>query len=101
MNHAHVDTSTNIYSLAHEGDSLEVRFRCSACHGTGKRFPGDCGKCGGAGHTGTYSYQGVTAEIYQRVLAGEREVPGGKPSVGSAFNRLVRGKYRERKDTAA
>lgn len=91
MQHKKVDSS-NIYSIAHEGDALEVRFTCNKCKGAG------CESCTNAGHSGTYKYSGVPADIHSRVIAGEPVEKGGKASVGSAFNRLVRGKFKGEKE---
>jgi len=92
MTHTPVESS-NIHSLGHENNVLEVRFKCGPCYGRGSVTidgePQTCPKCKGAGHNG-YRYHGVPAEIHARVLAGEPAGPNEKPSVGKAFNRLVR-----------
>lgn len=91
MRHANVNSS-NLYSLGYESGELEVRFRCQSCNGAG------CSSCVESGHTGTYKYADVPPAIHARVLAGEPAEQGGKPSVGSAFNRLVRGKFAGKKE---
>ena len=103
MTHHKVDSS-NVHSIGHEHDVLEIRFRCGACKGSGAEFPGHprtekCERCDGTGHTGTYRYVGVPATLYAKVATGEPAVPGGKPSVGSAYFRLIRstGLFKEEK----
>ncbi len=94
MTHRRVKSS-NIHSLAHQGTTLEARFNCPKCAGkgsiqttdfAGKQQDNQCGACNGNGHTGTHVYQGVPAAVHQKVL--------GAPSVGKAFNLLVRGNYK-------
>lgn len=89
--------SSNLYSIAHDGaDTMEVRFLCQACNGTGaatvvgnQQFPtlanakpGKCSNCKGDGFSGTYSGK-VPAKVFEQVK--------GDKSPGQAFNRLVRG----------
>lgn len=92
MNHQRVKSS-NIHSIAHEKDVLEVRFNCSKCAGAGSVSTTDfrgqeqkhqCSACSGNGHTGTYRYSGGPAELHGKMIA-EADSPG------AAFNLLVRG----------
>jgi len=82
MNHQRVKSS-NVYSLAHEGETLEARFICSACKAQDSP---NCMRCGGKGHTETYRYEKVSAETYRKVIESR--------SVGSAFDLLVKRKAR-------
>lgn len=90
MKHARVKSS-NVHSIAHEGDVLEVRFNCSTCHGEGHvsvdGFTGpearECTACGGVGHKGTYRYAGVPRSMHDHIA--------GSESPGKAFNSLIRG----------
>lgn len=101
MTHHRVKSS-NLYSIAFEHDqkdkllgnpgTMEVRFLCQACKGTGEGYQfqaplnrmvkHSCGNCKGDGHTGTYRGK-VPPRIYEAVK--------NDKSPGSAFNRLVRG----------
>ena len=91
--------STNIHSLAHDGDILEARFKCGKCGGEGsvkvRDFAGvestqGCSTCNGAGHGPTYRYLGVPKELHDRVLAGDHGIEGRKASVGTAFMTHIR-----------
>lgn len=86
-------TSSNVYSLAHEGTVLEARFRCVVCQGTGGEGSVKCGRCHGKGHGETYVYEGVPATFYARILEAD--------SVGRMFNSLIRGKYTHAKSDEA
>lgn len=89
----HKVKSSNLYSLAHDGENLEVRFNCQACGGTGhgiqtqlgmtgSRTPTKCGNCKGQGFNGTYRGP-VPGKVYLEVRDAK--------SPGAAFNKLVRG----------
>ena len=83
--------SSNILSIAHEGTTMQVRFKCGACDATGlepNAAKGEsCPKCKGWGHTGTYTYEGVPSEIHRRVMLAD--------SVGGEFDKLIRkGSYK-------
>lgn len=90
MKHIEVKSSL-IKSHSYEpvDQALEIRFNCSgkdSCGGKGKNAEGhECGKCGGAGHKGTYSYSGVPSETYGLFRDAE--------STGSAFGMLIKGKF--------
>jgi hypothetical protein len=99
MTHERV-RSSNVHSMAHSDQTLEVRFNCNACRGDGvipvTSFDGqpkavNCGSCHGTGHTGTYRYVGVPKSLYDRVLAGDHGFRERPKSVGVAFNVLIRG----------
>lgn len=87
--------STNVYSVAHEGDKMEVRFKCAKCDGSGPDVPmmgeivrplaAHCLSCGGIGHGPTYEYEGVDAATFAKVSEAD--------SVGSAFHLLIKGKF--------
>lgn len=74
--------SSNVYSIAHEGLCMEVRFACGRCNGAGA----GCDLCGGKGHGATYTYQGVSGAVYESILKAN--------SVGKEFSARVRGKYK-------
>lgn len=97
MNHTRV-LSSNIHSIGHHGNILEVHFKCGKCKGegftvrtsaTGAERRDGCSACHNTGHTGTYRYSPVSAEKHADILAG-RSGDAEKSSVGSAFHRLVR-----------
>ncbi len=71
--------STNVYSIAHEDNKMEVRFKCAKCDGEG------CENCEQKGHASTYEYEGVPAETFAKVAE--------SASVGSAFHLLIKGKF--------
>lgn len=77
--------SSNLYSIAHEGETLEVRFNCSWCGGSGKASGSACPRCASTGHTGGHVYRGVPAKAYEEILKAS--------SPGKAFNTLVKGKF--------
>lgn len=84
MTHTRVKSSS-IHSLAHEGDTMEVRFLCGKCKAAGTW----CHACDGKGHGPTYTYHGVPADVHGKVA--------GAKSVGKAFAGHVRGKFKESK----
>lgn len=90
MKHIEVKSSL-IKSHAYEPveAKLELRFNCNGkggCAGKGSTAEGlECGKCGGRGHNGTYSYEGVDAQTYGLFRDAE--------STGSAFGTLIKGKF--------
>lgn len=80
MKHEKVKDSSQIYSTAHDGaTNMAARFHCK-CKGINQMCP----ICGGAGYSGTYTYEGVPPELHTRVRAGE---VGG--SVGKTFHALI------------
>lgn len=83
--------STNVYSIAHEGDKMEVRFKCQKCDGKGYLdFEwAACSGCLGAGRSETYQYRGVDAATFAKVSE--------SASVGSAFHLLIKGKFKTNK----
>ena len=91
MTHQRIKSST-LYSIGHEGTTMEVKFLCGTCGGAGKTKNGslwppldqDCAKCGGAGHTGVYRYSNVPPGLHQQIVNAERP--------GKEFNLRMRGK---------
>lgn len=82
--------STNVYSIAHEGDKMEARFKCQKCNGEGKDGEGKhCEYCLGAGRSETYQYEGVDAATFAKVSE--------SASVGSAVHLLIKGKFKTTK----
>lgn len=91
--------STNVYSIAHEGDKMEARFKCGWCCGSGndltlpptgfQRISRKCKKCEGRGHSVVYQYEGVDAATFAKVAESS--------SVGSAFHLLIKGKFKATK----
>ncbi len=90
MNHERVKSS-NVFSLAHEGDTLEARFRCGKCGATGTVDGKPCSICEGRGHGATYRYSPVPIELHGRLIAGDHGIDGRGPSVGTAFLKHIRG----------
>ena len=66
MKHVPLD-STHLASIAHEGNTLEVRFK----------------------NGNVYSYSGVPRESYLKLLS--------SPSPGTTFNALIKNKFKFRK----
>lgn len=86
------ESSSQIHSTSYDPveRSLNVRFLCGPCKGTGRAAEDDCAKCGGAGHSSEYQYEGVPVEAYAAVRDAE--------SVGATFNSLIkRGPFKYKK----
>lgn len=80
--------SSTIHSLGYDPVEgvLTATFHC-ACNKGGRGKPdGNCPKCHGRGHSGTYTYAGVPAETYAAIR--DAKAKGG--STGSTFNQLVK-----------
>lgn len=104
MQHERVDSS-NIYSLSHEGSTMEARFKCGACKGSGRVIAGQvphlkmhpCEKCDGTGHTGTYVYKDVPVAVFHKVMAGAAVDGQEKRSIGKAFDLHVKKAFKGEK----
>ncbi len=84
--------STQVHSTSYEpvDRTLNVRFVCSPCKGTGRAGEDDCSRCSGAGHSSEYQYEDIPVEVYSALRDAE--------SVGGTFNSLVkRGPYKYKK----